>query len=411
MPDTITLRRRADGVIVAGDHLLLFGQTGQPARIATVIDQLDDAGHRLPLLEDVVSAFPHVELFTIDDRRREPGRPVAGRPVTVLARPPEPQKRSLFGLGRRPSLQPQLRRWEADQDVVLRIGDRRARRPRVSADSLELSYILGLDDERQQDDETAASLGSRFRDRCALAEADVVWCGSRRLMGALRRRWNVDASLLYPPAELSIPIAPAAAKSVVIALIDAASPNWLHRLDVLAKARGDLSVVVHGEPAKPWTPRRNRITQLQDSAEAFQLALGRTVAVLAPAGDAFDPRIVWAQAAGVPVIAAQRSVGAELVLGLEQRAPTGIVLEDDGDDALIDAVGFIARRPDLWPTARLVQHGRRWARARFRQTLKSHVLDAWCVHNAAPVALADGVEIDEEAPEAEIVEPLTRSSH
>jgi glycosyltransferase involved in cell wall biosynthesis len=102
-----------------------------------------------------------------------------------------------------------------------------------------------------------------------------------------------------------------------------------------------------------------------------------------PPGDAFDPRAVWAAAAGVPVITPMSSAAAETVEGLERREPTGVLLDEPTDSAIADGVAFIERHPELFDAERLRAHAGRWSHLRFVRNLKSLVLDAWCGHVAA----------------------------
>ncbi len=85
----------------------------------------------------------------------------------------------------------------------------------------------------------------------------------------------------------------------------------------------------------------------------------------------------------MPVIAATCSAAAETVEGLERRAPTGVLLDELSDEALLDAVAYVERHPDRFAADRLRAHAARWAHGRFRQTLKALVFDAWCRHLAA----------------------------
>ncbi|MFW5833010.1 MAG: hypothetical protein ACOCYE_02790 [Pseudomonadota bacterium] len=284
--------------------------------------------------------------------------------------------------------------------MVLRIGDRRTRGFRIGHDSLDLAYILGLDD----DAEEGKALGAIYRDRCALQAADVVWAGSRRLMAALRRRWSVEAQLLYPPAEPPVPVAPAQREQRVIALVDGASPNWLHRLECLARFRSDLEVATYGVPALVERRRRARLERHREADPAKFLAdVERALALLVPPGDVFEPRVLWAQAAGIPVIVQAQSAAAEVIQGLEHREPTGLVLEDTSEDALLDAVAYVENHPGSWPAERLMAEALRWSRPRFRRTLKSLIFDAWCAHLASAVSQAG-------SPDGSGDEPATRDA-
>jgi len=366
------LRRRADSATVAGDQLRLYRPTGELARIAVVVDQLDDAGLRTPLVEDVLAAFPFGELHAAADRRAAPGAVAQRAPVVWNTRAPRP--RGLWRRRRAVPATPDL----GDYDLVLRLGDRRSRGFLARTDALDLTFILGLHD--GDDAAREPSLGAGLRDRCAMQSADRVWCGSRRLLATLRRRWNVEARLLYPPGELAGVGAPAEPRRLVLAAADGITPAWNARLDTLARWRPDLEVVKHGAPAG----RRRPASRIEPASPArFAELLPHTLAVVMPPGDGFDPRAVWAAAAGVPVIAPVSSAAAETVLGLETRHPTGVLLDQPTDTALADGVAFVERHPAMFPAERLRAHAARWSRTRFRQTLKALVLEAWCAHLAA----------------------------
>ena len=377
MEERYRLRRRADSATVAGDHLLLYRATGTLARIAVVVDQLDDQGLRTPLVEDALAAFPHSELHVASDLRSHP-RPVAGRTPTVWpARDQRPR-----GLWRRrrgaPAPAPDL----GDYDLVLRVGDRRSRGFLARADTLDLTFITGLDD--ADNDSGEPRLAGGLRDRCAMQSADVVWCATRRLLATLRRRWRVNAQLLYPPAELGAATAEAGTRRLILAATDGISPAWNARLDTLARWYPDLEVVKLGRPRA--MPRRAGGRIEPPTPERFAALVGSARAVVMPPGDGFDPRAVWAAAAGVPVIAPITSASAETVEGLERRQPTGVLLEEASDTALADGVAFIERHGQLFAPERLRAHATRWSHDRFRRTLKSLVLEAWCGHVAATSA-------------------------
>jgi glycosyltransferase involved in cell wall biosynthesis len=213
-----------------------------------------------------------------------------------------------------------------------------------------------------------------------MQSADRVWCGTRRPLATLRRRWNVEAGLLYPPAELAGVGAPAGPRRLVLAAADAITPSWNARLDTLARWRPDLELVKHGAPAV----RRRPGSRIEPASPArFAELLPRALAVVLPPGDGFDPRAVWAAAAGVPVIAPATSAAAETVDGLETRHPTGVRLDEPTDTALADGVAFVERHPAMFAAERLRAHATRWSRTRFRQTLKALVFEAWCAHLAA----------------------------
>jgi hypothetical protein len=375
------LRRRADSATVAGDHLLLYRATGELARIAVVVDQLDDAGLRTPLVEDVLAAFPYGELHVATDRRTERAA-VAGRPAVVWNEPAQASRGRWRRHRRETAPLPDLGHY----DLVLRLGDRRSRGFLARTDALDLTYILDLGEGEGDDRDPVLAAG--LRDRCAMQSADLVWCGTRRLMATLRRRWHVDAELLYPPAELAAAAAPDAPRRLVLAATDGISPAWNARLDTLARWRGgDLEVVKHGTPTRGRRQGRARLEPA--SPTRFAELLPHALAVVMPPGDVFDPRAVWAAAAGVPVIALSGSAHGEIVAGLEQRHPTGVLLDEPTDTALADAVAFIERHPEMFAPERLRAHAERWSHTRFRKTLKALVLDAWCVHVAATAGPAE----------------------
>ncbi len=380
---SLTDRRRADRPHVAGDHLVLYRPGGVAARMAVVVDQLDDTGLRTPLIEDVLTAFPHGELFVVDDRREAVGSAVAGRRPTPLSATPDARS---GWLGLRWTVAKRPRALPSGHDVVLRIGDRRTRGFRVPHDALDLTYILDL----AADAADEGRLGAGYRDRCALQSADIVWAGSRRLLAALRRRWQVDAQLLYPAAEPPVPAARAAIAPRVVALIDGAPLEWVQRLESLAGFRPDLTIVAYGSPA-PAERRCRTVLERHPRVDPadFLADVEGALALLAPPGDVFDPRLMWAQVAGVPVIGQAQSAAAEVVRGLDHREPTGIMVDEATDETLADAVAFVEANRPLWPVERLMVHAQRWSRARFRRTLKSLVFDAWCVHLAAATAVDD----------------------
>ncbi len=386
MEERRRLRRRADSATVAGDQLLLYRPSGEIARIAVVVDRLDDAGFRTPLVEDVLTAFPHAELHAADDVRRERA-PIAGRAPTVWSTSPAAAR----GLFRRRRAAAPAAPDLGDYDLILRLGDRRSRTFLARADALDLTYILGLDD--QEDGATAPRLGPGVRDRCAMQSADIVWCSTRRLLATLRRRWNVDAGLLYAPAELHGARAVPKPRRLVLAAADGASKAWNGRLDTLARWRDDLTVVKHGGPTGP-ARGRTRARSEPATPERFRELLPHALAVVMPPGEIFDPRAVWAAEAGVPVVTPINGASAELIEGLERREPTGVLLEEPTDTALADAVAFVEHHPEMFAPDRLAGHATRWSHARFRQTLKSLVLDAWCAH----VAVETDAPADEVAP-------------
>lgn len=386
MEECRRLRRRADSATVAGEELLLYRPSGAIARIAVVVDQLDDDGLRTPLVEDVLDALPNAELHAVDDRRATAATVVGQMPVVWRASASRPRR----SWGRR-RVEAEPRGELDDYDLVLRLGDHRSRGFVAPTDALDLAYILDL----AEPDAGAPRRGPDLRDRCAMQSADRVWCGTRRLLATLRRRWNVEAELLYPPAELPAAAAPTGPRRVVLAVADGVSPAWNARLDSLARWRDDLDVVKLGAPPPRRKVGRGRIEPA--TPLRFAELVGGAVAVVMPPGDVFDPRAVWAAAAGVPVITPINSAHAETVDGLERRDPTGVLLDEPTDTALADGVTFVERHPTLFERERLRRHAERWSRHRFRQTLKALVLDRWCAHVAtepAPEAHVAGAAVE-----------------
>lgn len=366
------IRRRADSATVVGEEMVLYRPSGAIARIALVVDRLDDDGLRTPLVEDVLTAFPHAELHVAEDLRADPA-PLAGRTPTVWTSRATARR----GLFRRRRVDPTPTPAPGDHDVVLRIGDRRSRGFTAAPEALDLTYILDLDG----GDEAGAALGASLRDRCAMQAADRVWCGTRRLLATLRRRWKVEAELLYPPAALHGAHVVDHPRRLVVAAADGVSPAWNARLDTLARWRRDLSIVKHGAPATAGRGERHARVEPATPAR-FAALLPHALAVVLPPGEGFDPRAIWAAEAGVPVVTPINGAGAELVDGLEHGSPTGVLMDEATDTALADAVGFVERQPALFTPARLRRHAERWRHDRFRNTLKSLVLNAWCAHLA-----------------------------
>jgi hypothetical protein len=356
---------------------LLYRPSGKLARVSVVVDQLDDFGMRVPLIEDVLAAFPYAELHVIEDRRATPG-PVAGATPTVWAGPPAPSR----AFWRRPRPAPPPTPELGDYDVILRMGDRRSRGFFAPAEALDLTYILAIDEEHAP--AGGRKLAKSLRDRCAMHAADIVWCSSRRLLATLRRRWGVDAHLLYPPGELGTVGGATGERRLVVAVGDGIPPGWAARLDTVARWRHDLDFVHHGAPR--GSRRSPRVHVVEPTPERFRALLSNALAVVLPPGELFDPRAVWAAEAGVPVIAPISSASAEVVEGLERRDPTGVLLEESTETALADALAFVQQHSALFDPDRLRTHAARWSHARFRQTLKSLVLDGWCNHVAATEA-------------------------
>ncbi len=368
-----TDRRRADSPTAAGEQLVLYHMSGEAARVAVVVDELDDEGRRTPVIEDVLSALPNADVHITADRRSRANTPVGGSLPTVWSTVAD-NRRGWFRRGPLRPATPSLGAY----DIVFRIGDRRSRGFQARTDALDLTYILDL--EGTSNDETGAArrLGPSLQERCALSSADVVWCGSRRLLATLRQRWQVDANLLYPAAELHGAIAIPGPRRRLLVAGDGISASWQTRLAVLLRLRPDLELICHGTPdprgrCRGWTT-------LPPTPENFRKLLPEALAVVMPPSDVFDPRAVWAQEAGVPVIAPMRSAAAETVDGLERRAPTGVLLEEFTDTALADAVAFIENQARLFEAQHLQANARRWSRDRFRATLRSLVFDAWCSH-------------------------------
>ncbi len=355
-------RRRADSQAVAGDQLMLYGPAGRIARIALLVDQLDDLGFRTELAADVLDAFPHAELHVVHDRRSEPHAPVAGRKPTVWGG--TGQRRGFLRRNEAPVLRvPQL----GDYDVLLRVGDRRSRPFVARSDALDLTYILDLEGGVDACGRPTGRVGPTLQDRGVLSSVDVVWCASRWLMGTLRRRWRVDANLLFPGTDLDGVVRTDGPRRRILAVGGGVDATWQSRLATLARVRRDLELVLHGPRSEH--PQRQGWQHAEPTPETFRALLPDTLAVLVPPSDGFEPRAIWAQQAGVPVIAPMRGGAAETIEGLERRAPTGVLLEELRDEALLDAVAFVEQRAALFTVDAIQTNAKRWSRARFRGTL------------------------------------------
>lgn len=229
----------------------------------------------------------------------------------------------------------------------------------------------------------AASLvAHRFRlwDRASADRVDLFVADSAHVRDRIAKHYRRPSPVVYPPVDTAFfapsPGEASAAADAPLLVVSALVPyKGVERTIRVANRLGHpLRVVGTG-------PERSRLERLAGprvrfegwlDAESLREAYRTCRALVQAHEEDFGIAPLEAMACGRPVVALRRGGASEVV-----REGTGILYEEDDDEALGAAVTELGRRS--WDPARLRRHAQDFDRARYRERMDSLLREAWDV--------------------------------
>jgi glycosyltransferase involved in cell wall biosynthesis len=205
-------------------------------------------------------------------------------------------------------------------------------------------------------------------DRKSSEGVDVFLCNSRNIQEQIRRHYERNASVIYPPVDLSRFRPASSGKGDYYLMVGALVPNKRVDLAIQAFNRLRLPLKVAGEG---WDEKHCRVDAgpcveflgRVDDAHLVALYQGARALVF-PGVDDFGITPLEAQACGTPVIAYAKGGALETVSDR-----TGIFFHEPTPEALADAVRRMEERWRRFSRDDLVRNAGRFGRDRFRREI------------------------------------------
>lgn len=239
----------------------------------------------------------------------------------------------------------------------------------------------------------------RTWDESSAARVDRFVANSSTVAGRIRRYYRRDAEIVHPPVDVAA-FAPVGLEELgdyylmVGELVRYKRPDIAVRAFNASKRR--LVVIGGGEMLDELRALAGPTVQILGSQPFAVLRhhYARALGLIFPGEEDFGIVPVEAMASGRPVIAYGRGGATETVVD----GRTGVFFDEQGEDALIDAV---ARLESLaLDPAEIILHARQFNPARFERQMRQAVAEAWIG--------AYGRQPPDAAPEADALIPLSR---
>lgn len=199
-----------------------------------------------------------------------------------------------------------------------------------------------------------------------------------------RRIWKTyrrNADVVYPPVDTS-----------GFALCEEREDFYLtasrlvpyKKIDVLVQAFAHLPqkrLVVIGEGPELGKLRRAATSNVTfmgyQNFDVLRSFLQRARAFLFAAREDFGIVLVEAQATGAPVIAFGRGGAPEIVRGMEQDSPTGVLFDEQSPQAVVAAIELFERQDKRILPGECRANALRFGVARFREEMREHIRGQW----------------------------------
>jgi glycosyltransferase involved in cell wall biosynthesis len=211
-------------------------------------------------------------------------------------------------------------------------------------------------------------------DRSTAGRVDRYVAISHHVAGRIRRYYNRDAQVIYPPVDTDFYRPDAVAPDTFALVVSALVPYKRIDLAIDACARARVPLLIAGDG-----PERVELERAAGSAVRFvgrvtddeiRSLYQRAAVVLLPGEEDFGIVPLEAQACGRPVVALGRGGACETVLAGE----TGELVEASDTEAFADAITTaIARHYD---SNHIRRHAERFGRARFGDDMEALVRQA-----------------------------------
>ncbi len=211
-------------------------------------------------------------------------------------------------------------------------------------------------------------------DRDTAGRVDRYVAISHYVAGRIRRYYNREATVVYPPVDTDF-FTPSTAEPDPTALIVSALVPY-KRIDMAIDAcrTAGVPLIVAGDgPERPALERRaNGAARFlgRVSDDALRELYRRASVVLLPGEEDFGIVPLEAQACGRPVVALARGGARETVAD----GDTGILVEEPSADAMADAIARARQR--RFDRTAIRRHAERFSRTRFGDEMEALVAEA-----------------------------------
>lgn len=375
------------------------GRTPFFMRVAIVHDWLVTYAGSERVVEQLIALFPQADVFSlIDFLSPENRRFLAGRTVrtTFLQRLPLARRKYQAYLPLMPLAIEQLDL--TGYDLVISSSHCVAKGVITSPDQLHISYVhtpmrYAWDAQHEYLASSGLARGPkswyarwmlhklRIWDARTAHGVDTFVANSRFIGRRIKKTYGRDAAVIYPPVDVAaFPLGGEREDFYVTA----SRLVGYKRVDVLVDAFARmpskrLVVIGEGSDRKRWQDRvpANVTLAGHQSFDALRSYFARAKAFLYAAQEDFGIVLVEAQAAGCPVIAFGQGGAAEIVRGLDDEQPTGVLFAEQTPESAADAVRqFEAHAARITP-AQCRANALRFGVERFRREFLELAMGAW----------------------------------
>ncbi len=227
---------------------------------------------------------------------------------------------------------------------------------------------------------------------------DQFVANSRFIARRIEKLYRRESAVIYPPVEIeSFPLQPE--KGDYYLAVSRFVPY--KRLDLLVEAframpGRQLILIGSGPEEKELRRRASENVRFLRSQSQADLArwMGGARALVQAAQEDFGIASVEAQSTGTPVIAYRRGGAGEIIRGLEDRDPTGILYAEQSPEAILAAVEKLEMNPGMVNPASCRENAARFGAARFRQEFSEFVGAAWSQFQGTDINLRLSFPID-----------------
>jgi glycosyltransferase involved in cell wall biosynthesis len=237
-------------------------------------------------------------------------------------------------------------------------------------------------------------------DRATAGRADRYVAISRYVAGRIRRYYNRDATVVYPPVDTTF-FTPLSSASPASSAASSSSSSSLGRYALVVSALVpyklvDLAIEACQLAGTPLTivgdgPERPRLERAAAAVPGSVMFLGRqpdaairdlyrqAAVTLLPGEEDFGIVPVEAQACGTPVVALNRGGAVETVVS----GTTGILVDEPSAPAFADAIARAARTP--FDSAAIRAHAERFGRERFVHEISALIEESFSPVRRSPI--------------------------
>jgi glycosyltransferase involved in cell wall biosynthesis len=212
-------------------------------------------------------------------------------------------------------------------------------------------------------------------------DVDVFLANSHHIAERIRRAYQREAAVLYPPVDVEA-FTPGGARDDFYVTASRLVPY--KRIDLIVEAFAAMPsrrLVVIGDGPEAGRIRKHATSNVQflghQPFEVLRDYLRRSRAFIFAAEEDFGIAPLEAQACGTPVIALAKGGAVETIRGLEHAEPTGVFFPEPTPRALQEALSLFERHQPPISALACRTNALRFHPERFRQELRNLVGDSW----------------------------------